>query len=246
MACRASGSSRMFRSMESAIHGVDTPSRCDAEAQYLCAHRAARCADRARAALDRSLSADIAGYRPRLRGRASAGTADIVGLSGRLCARADRLWPDFGLVWPALRSAGGAGLLLSRQPDLSVCAVDRGADRRAGPAGIRRLRRDRAGAGGGARFLQRRARRQGIVDDGPGHGLWPGLGAADRRRAAYLVWMALGLCRIARLRTCADGDGHRASCRKRSPKSRMSACRCRRCSRAIAISSGSATSTCIC
>ena len=37
----------------------------DAEAQHLRADRAARCADRARAAVDRSVSAVVAGYRPR-------------------------------------------------------------------------------------------------------------------------------------------------------------------------------------
>ena len=123
-----------------------------------------------------------------------AGAADAFGLSDRLRGRTDRLRTGLRPARPQAGAAGRARRSIARRRlACALCDLDRDADRRALRAGAGRLRRHRAGARHRARSLFRRARRPRIVGDGLGHGAGAGGRAADRRRVADRLRLALDL-----------------------------------------------------
>ncbi len=161
----------------------------------------------------------------------------ISSLPDRLCRRPDRLRTDRGPLRTQARDPGRAGVVWRRKHRLRHDAIHRDAHRGTFRAGARRRRRDRAGAGRGARSVFRRARRPRTVADGIDPGVRADHSAGHRRRVADRVRLARELHLAGDLRG-SGGRLHDASAPRDSAPARPRAVFARRDGRALSVGAG--------
>ena len=139
--------------------------------------------------------------------------------------RAGGLRPAVRPPRPPAGAARGARPLSRRLARLRAGVFHRDADRRALSAGGRRVRRHRAGPRRGARHVRGLAHRPRAVAHGGDHGARAAGRAADRRRAADRVRLALEFRRAVRLWRRGAGSWSGSCCRRRCASARPSRCR---------------------